>query len=537
MKAKLIIQILLICSIFYSSSLNYLMAQSFYSQSFDNELISEQDEKIAEQLRKMERTDPLFVYYTTLRRHINDYPGGKTDFEEEFAKSLNQTNISDDRFKKMLNILKPHYSAIRSKTKARKLLDLDINQPIRKSSFGIVRQPRNSKVNTGKYNLNITGIKSLRCADDASNEIGCDDEEPYIAWTCFGPNYQNSGVTEFGKFVSKGDEYFYNDGTVVFTDKELTLPLFFIYQVRESDPNGPSSEDISGVMKNAALCISSILAEDWMNAAVTATETIMGTITILSDLSAAGDDLYPVQLLPINQKVLDYHSSPDWDYHGEGGLGLFDKSPIKSKIVDKLDNDWLVVYFLYKNVVDYRLSSKSPIVSFFEDYNFKGNKNQLFRIGDFSSMNNIGNDRISSVVIKKGYKLELFEHGGFKGKSIILTGNVSKLDLYDFNDRTSSFKIHKKGLDPIVTFYQNQNFTGVFQDFHSPGFFEKRIFEKNVGNDAISSVKIKEGYKVVLYEHDKGQGKSIVVSSNNSDLRNLKFNDRITSFKIQKSNK
>ena len=498
---------------------------------------------IEKQLRLMDNTEPVMLFHHSLKRHNASYPGGKSRFEFAFEKALNKTNISDKKLKAIAKELDAYNKFILNKVEDVRLKNLKVEKPVTQSFFTPV--PRAMLKRTeDRYNLELVGIKSRRYADDHGSEYGPDREEPYIVWSCFGPDFRSSGVTEIGKDVKLNSEYLYREQTNVFSNQELTLPLFFLFQVCESDPGGPSNDDVAGVIEAAGMCISEIISKNYAAAIVSATKMVVGTISIITDLLAAGDDLYPIQVLQINKNVLDRHTTGQWDYHGQGGDGLFDgTSNMPFRILDNVYSEsnklqWQVVYFLYKTeptLTPFISDGHKPIATFFMKNNYTGTKKQLTREGRFSDMKNIGNDKISSIAIRDGYEVLLYEHPNFRGKFITLTKNTPRLGDYSFNDRTSSFIVHKHIKDPIVRVYRHPRYRGEFEDFYTPGYVDITSLKKsNVGNDAISSIKIREGYKAVLYEHDKRRGKSLTLINNVSDLNKKHFNDKVSSIVIEK---
>ncbi len=78
-------------------------------------------------------------------------------------------------------------------------------------------------------------------------------------------------------------------------------------------------------------------------------------------------------------------------------------------------------------------------VCFYEHVDYKG---QSF-CADASNnwLDTTWNDKASSVKIKAGYKVELFEHVNFGGRSVTLTGDTANLVNLGFNDLASSLKI------------------------------------------------------------------------------------------------
>lgn len=87
-----------------------------------------------------------------------------------------------------------------------------------------------------------------------------------------------------------------------------------------------------------------------------------------------------------------------------------------------------------------------------------------------------------------------------------------------------------------VTLFSNKNFGGTAKALHNGVYRQAQL---GIGNDALSSIKIAEGYAVVLYQNDTGSsGKTININNSVADLNTLGFND-ITSmvyiFKIAAS--
>ncbi len=54
-----------------------------------------------------------------------------------------------------------------------------------------------------------------------------------------------------------------------------------------------------------------------------------------------------------------------------------------------------------------------------------------------------------------------------------------------------------------------------------------------VGNDAISSIKVPEGWTVTLYEHDNYKGRTLICTSDIPLLGEHKFNDATSSIVVQ----
>ena len=53
------------------------------------------------------------------------------------------------------------------------------------------------------------------------------------------------------------------------------------------------------------------------------------------------------------------------------------------------------------------------------------------------------NDRTSSIKVKKGYEVILFEHNNYKGDSTIIKRGYSNFNEIGWNDNTSSIKLRR----------------------------------------------------------------------------------------------
>ncbi|CAA9557341.1 MAG: GH81 / GH18 [uncultured Truepera sp.] len=82
---------------------------------------------------------------------------------------------------------------------------------------------------------------------------------------------------------------------------------------------------------------------------------------------------------------------------------------------------------------------------FFENDNYSGAS--FCADADSSWVGNAWNDRISSVKVKSGYQVQLFNDINYGGAVKTVTGDTASLP--DFNDRTSSFKIVSTTINPM----------------------------------------------------------------------------------------
>ena len=78
-------------------------------------------------------------------------------------------------------------------------------------------------------------------------------------------------------------------------------------------------------------------------------------------------------------------------------------------------------------------------VCFYEDTQYRGAS--FCADGDSSWVGNAWNDRISSVKVKSGYQVQVFDDINFGGQGYALNGDYGSFVDFGFNDRVSSFKI------------------------------------------------------------------------------------------------
>jgi hypothetical protein len=82
-----------------------------------------------------------------------------------------------------------------------------------------------------------------------------------------------------------------------------------------------------------------------------------------------------------------------------------------------------------------------------------------------------------------------------------------------------------------VTLYADPNYTGASQCLRTGSF---RMADLKVGNDKVSSVKVRSGMQVSMYEHDQYAGASTVLTGNAASLPT--FNDRASSIVVATTN-
>lgn len=157
---------------------------------------------------------------------------------------------------------------------------------------------------------------------------------------------------------------------------------------------------------------------------------------------------------------------------------------------------------------------------------------------DFNGQSYCGNDEVwwvgwswyrktASLEVKNGYELEVYPYWGFLGTPTIISGDQARLR---GRQRTiGSFRVNQIDVvdDPRVCFYKKKSYRGA--TFCTS---DEQLWLDRSWNDRISSVKIPQGFKVVLYRHYFYRGQSITLTADTPGLTRL--NNRVSSIYIER---
>lgn len=188
-----------------------------------------------------------------------------------------------------------------------------------------------------------------------------------------------------------------------------------------------------------------------------------------------------------------------------------------------------------------------PVVTLFQ-HDYSGASKTL-GVGryDLRDLEPIPNDQLSSIKIPTGLKVTLYEHEGFRGRSLTLIKDTPARVLVEkkFNDFTSSLVVEaveepKKELtttpqtnevEEVVTLYQG-DFNGLSIAL---GFGRYGVNQLGIGNDELSSIKIPHGLRVVLYEEAAFQGRSWVLTQDarTEEFEKNNFNNKTSSMLVE----
>lgn len=142
----------------------------------------------------------------------------------------------------------------------------------------------------------------------------------------------------------------------------------------------------------------------------------------------------------------------------------------------------------------------------------------------------------------------LWEHTGFGGRRLVLTGDTPDLGVFGFHDMASSIGIHPgpnytPGTKYQISFFEHSLYSGGQLVLEGPAAFPSLVRPYNF-NDVISSVNFSQGHPgagtiapipvvVELYEHINFGGRKFLVAQNVSNLHTYgAFGDTVSSIKV-----
>lgn len=181
-------------------------------------------------------------------------------------------------------------------------------------------------------------------------------------------------------------------------------------------------------------------------------------------------------------------------------------------------------------------------VILYQDANYRGVSEEMsagqgvkgYALADFKT---IGNDTLSSLYIPEGMKVILYENANFTGKQKVLTEDT---DLCrsgaDFNDKASAIKVIDQSTEQgeEVILFKNANYCG---DSQKLGAGRYTCSEFNIiGDNALSSIYVPEGMKVILYENKDFTGQQKVITST-TNWNGRDFNDKASAIEITRIKK
>lgn len=168
-------------------------------------------------------------------------------------------------------------------------------------------------------------------------------------------------------------------------------------------------------------------------------------------------------------------------------------------------------------------TTTGDVVCFYEDVDYRGN---TLCAGEGTAQVMAGWDnRVSSVKVKAGHSLRMYQYDNYRGNSMTIIGNEPNLVARRFNDTMSSFKVDTG--EAVVCFYEHVDYAGASY------CTDAGAAQMPTGwNDRASSARVQPGHTVRLYQHNNYGGASLALTGNEPNLVARGFNDAMSSFKV-----
>lgn len=191
-----------------------------------------------------------------------------------------------------------------------------------------------------------------------------------------------------------------------------------------------------------------------------------------------------------------------------------------------------VVYLFFSTVVFAQEPTKSipnPGITVYEHVNFAGAFKTITSDWDVNAAME-WNDRISSIRVPQGYKIQIFENI-YSGASLTLSSDwsVAENSPQAFNDIISSIKILAYPDVTGITVYEHTDFAGNSKTINKD--WDLSLLKE--WNKKIGSIRVPVGYRIQVFENAfSGQSRILSGDWSAAEDNAAAFNDVISSIKI-----
>ena len=163
---------------------------------------------------------------------------------------------------------------------------------------------------------------------------------------------------------------------------------------------------------------------------------------------------------------------------------------------------------LLNNQISYievnRSTISEPTVTVYGNSNYGGTNVDLavgaYNLTDLEALG-IGNDTISSIRVHNGYSAYACQHGVGGGVCRRFTESTPTLALLD--NEISYLEITR----PAATVYSDVNYSGISAGLSVGTYGLGALESRGIGNDAISSIQVQDGFALYACEHGGGNGR------------------------------
>lgn len=174
-------------------------------------------------------------------------------------------------------------------------------------------------------------------------------------------------------------------------------------------------------------------------------------------------------------------------------------------------------------------------VTLYKDCNYNG-PNVSLGAGNYNTNElGIGDNVLSSLKVSTGFTVTIFEDPAFAGRSTVYNADVSCLNT-NWNDKVSSIRITRdfggnNNNSGVVTLYQDCNYKGKNKAL---GIGYHNLGDMGIDNDALSSIRVDNGYMITVYEDNNYKGTNAVYYDDISCLPH-QWNDKVSSIYVSRS--
>lgn len=166
----------------------------------------------------------------------------------------------------------------------------------------------------------------------------------------------------------------------------------------------------------------------------------------------------------------------------------------------------------YDTSVPNNPNANTGAVNIYQNYNYGGASFTLTE-GRYDMnvlVNSIGNDQLSSIKVPSGYRVTLFEHAGFQGRTKVITSDNPTIS--DFNDFTSSMIVEKITMTIEVGkyYYIQAKNSGKYLNIAAASLQNgATLVQNDVMNTQFTLESVGDGYYVITV---KNSGKALDVN-------------------------
>lgn len=211
-------------------------------------------------------------------------------------------------------------------------------------------------------------------------------------------------------------------------------------------------------------------------------------------------------------------------------LTLFDTDNFTGKSLElTADNACLTGTAWNDHVGSLIVETVAPLAVLYKDADYTGRAIGL-PVGSYTlaqlQQRAINDNDITSLSVPEGYTVTVYENDNFTGASKAFTATSNWLA--DWNDRISSVKI--TSATGIVTVFQDVDWGGYTAGLATGDYKLVDLLARGIKDNDITSVKVSEGFKIILYFDDNFTGTSTTITANSNFINN--FNDQVTSLRV-----